>query len=150
MTQRAFLQSTATATLTSTPQSFAGFLSSLLCCAFAFLVHVVRLGACGLGRAAPNVVIAVRLMAINVINLYNKKQYQNDSKNDNNNIGAMQINSTKWEINKTNKKKKSADCVRLFSLLLLFAFGILIFVGFRGFFIALVAVVAFWEFFLVR
>lgn len=97
-------------------------------------MHVVRPGACGLRRAAPNVVIAVRLMAINVINLYNKKQYQNDSKNDNNNIGAMQINSTKWEINKTNKKKKSPYCVRLFSLLLLFAFGIfiffLVFVGF--------------------
>lgn len=90
-------------------------------------------------------------MAINVINLYNKKQYQNDSKNDNNNIGAMQINSTKWEINKNNKKKKSADCVRLFSLLLLlFAFGILIlfFFGFRGFFIAFVLLLPFGNSFL--
>lgn len=73
---------------------------------------VLRAAGRAAAGAAPNVVIDVRLMAINVINL-NKKQY--------NNIGAMQINSTKWEINKTNCR-----------LSITFVFVVFVFVHFFG------------------
>lgn len=133
MTQRAFARR-----LTATPKALPVF-SLLLCAAHSHFLCTSRRAA-GLlavraAGAAPNVVIDVRLMAINVINL-NKKQYGKTT--------TTTLAQCKLIARNGKSTKPTADCQLRSPLLYLFCsfFGISF-----GFYVLPVRfVVAFWEF----